>query len=88
MAFDTDPSAIPPTSIRKQSEYPTTSGGLGDIWRCSRIIDSATSTEVHMMLPSGCESRRLISVEQVAVKTIRITDVRNKEAVQKARKVC
>lgn len=41
-----------------------------------------------MMLPSGCESRRLISVEQVAVKTIRITDVRNKEAVQKARKVC
>ncbi|KAG1827970.1 kinase-like domain-containing protein [Suillus variegatus] len=67
VAFDTDPSAIPPTSIRKQSEYPTTSGGLGDIWRCSRIIDSATSTEV-------------------AVKTIRITDVRNKEAVQKARK--
>ncbi|KAG1845633.1 kinase-like domain-containing protein [Suillus tomentosus] len=85
VAFDTDPTAIPPTSIRKQSEYPTSSGGLGDIWRCSRMIDS-TSTEVHMMSPSGCESRRLISVGQVAVKAIRITDVRNKEAVQKAKK--
>jgi hypothetical protein len=52
-------------------------------------IDLATltsSTEVHMMLP--CESRQPISVEQVAVKEIRITDTRNKEAIQKATKVC
>ncbi|KAG1794462.1 kinase-like domain-containing protein [Suillus plorans] len=67
VAFDADPYAISPTSIRKQSEYPTSSGGLGDIWKCSRIIDSATSTEV-------------------AVKTIRITDIRNEEAVKKAEK--
>jgi serine/threonine protein kinase len=36
------------------------------------------------MLP--CESRQPISVEQVAVKEIRITDTRNKEAIQKATK--
>ncbi|KAG1831456.1 kinase-like domain-containing protein, partial [Suillus subalutaceus] len=53
--------------IRKQSDYPASSGGLGDIWRCSMTIDPATSTEV-------------------AVKTIRITDILNKEAVQKAKK--
>ncbi|KAG2143531.1 uncharacterized protein EDB93DRAFT_1155505 [Suillus bovinus] len=68
VAFDTDPFAIPSTSIRKQSDHPTSSGGLGDVWRCSRTIDPATSTEV-------------------AVKIIRITDIRNEKAVQKAKQV-
>ncbi|KAG2030398.1 kinase-like domain-containing protein [Suillus americanus] len=67
VAFDADPFAIPSTSIRKQTNYPTSSGGLGDIWKCSMTTDLATSTEV-------------------AVKTIRITDILNKEAVQKAKK--
>ncbi|KAG1884263.1 kinase-like domain-containing protein [Suillus subluteus] len=70
LAFDADPLAIPSTSIRKQTDYPTSCGGLGDIWKCSMIIDPvtpATSTEV-------------------AVKTIRVEDILNKEAVQKAKK--
>ncbi|KAG1778169.1 kinase-like domain-containing protein [Suillus placidus] len=67
VAFDADPSAIPSTSIKKLSVYPTSSGGLGDIWMCSMTIDPATSLEV-------------------AVKTIRIADIRNEEAVQKAKK--
>ncbi|KAG2031162.1 kinase-like domain-containing protein [Suillus americanus] len=67
VVFDADLFAIPSTSIKRRSDYPTSSGGLGDIWKCSMIIDPATSTEV-------------------AVKNIRITDISNKEAVQKAKK--
>lgn len=67
VVFDADPFAIPFTSIQKLSEYPTSSGGLGDIWRCSMTTDPSTSTEV-------------------AVKTIRIADIRNGESVQKAKK--
>ncbi|KAG1860937.1 kinase-like domain-containing protein [Suillus subluteus] len=67
VAFDADPSAIPSTSITKRSEYPISSGGVGDIWKCSMSIDPATSTEV-------------------AVKTIRIADIRNEEAVKRAKK--
>jgi hypothetical protein len=86
MAFDVDPFAIPSTSIKRQSDYPTSSGGLGDIWKCSMSIDPATSIEVHMML--SCKSLRLISVGQVAIKNVRITDIRAEEAIQKAKKVC
>ncbi|KAG2120121.1 hypothetical protein BD769DRAFT_1024298 [Suillus cothurnatus] len=69
VVFDADLFAIPSTSIKRQSGYPTSSGGLGDIWKCSMIIDPATSTEV-------------------AVKNIRIMEISNKEAVQKAKRVC
>jgi serine/threonine protein kinase len=67
MAFDVDPFAIPSTSIKRQSDYPTSSGGLGDIWKCSMSIDPATSIEV-------------------AVKNVRITDIRAEEAIQTAKK--
>jgi serine/threonine protein kinase len=66
VVFDTDPFAIPSKSIRRQSDYPTSSGGLADIWKCLKIINPATSTEV-------------------AVKNIRITDMRDEEAIQKAK---
>ncbi|KAG1808946.1 kinase-like domain-containing protein [Suillus subaureus] len=46
VAFDADPSAIPSTSIRKQSDYPTSCGGVGDIWKCSMSIDPAISIGV------------------------------------------
>ncbi|KAG1733349.1 kinase-like domain-containing protein [Suillus paluster] len=67
VAFDTDPCAIRCTSIRKQSDYPTTSGGLGDIWKCTFTLDPATSIDA-------------------AVKAIRIADIRNEQAIQKATK--
>ncbi|KAG2356673.1 kinase-like domain-containing protein [Suillus spraguei] len=67
VTFDADPFAISSTSIKKLSEFPTSSGGLGDVWKCSMIVDTATPAEV-------------------AVKTIRITDIRNEAAVQKAKK--
>jgi hypothetical protein len=86
VVFDTDPFAIPSKSIRRQSDYPTSSGGLADIWKCLKIINPATSTEVHMLFP--CQSRQLISIGQVAVKNIRITDMRDEEAIQKAKQVC
>ncbi|KAG2127097.1 kinase-like domain-containing protein [Suillus clintonianus] len=65
VVFDADPSDIPFTTIGRQSIYPASSGGLGDVWKCSMGIDPATSTEV-------------------AVKTIRIADIRNEQAIQKA----
>ncbi|KAG1840166.1 kinase-like domain-containing protein [Suillus subalutaceus] len=67
VAFDVDPSPIQSKSIKRQSDYPTSSGGLGDIWKCSMIINRVTPTEV-------------------AVKNIRITDMRDEEAIQKAKK--
>lgn len=67
VAFDVDPFSIPSASIKKSSGFPASSGGLGDIWQCSMIVDPATPTEV-------------------AVKTIRIADIRNEAAVQKAKK--
>ncbi|KAG1719937.1 kinase-like domain-containing protein [Suillus lakei] len=67
VAFDADPFAIPFASIRRQSDYPTSSGGLGDIWKCSMTIPAASSIEV-------------------AVKSFRIVDPRNEEAVQRAMK--
>ncbi|KAG1808950.1 kinase-like domain-containing protein [Suillus subaureus] len=67
VAFDVDPYAISSTSITRQTDHPTSSGDLGDIWKCSMTIDPATSTEV-------------------AVKSIRITDIRNEQAIQKAKK--
>jgi serine/threonine protein kinase len=67
VVFDADLFAIPSTSIKRQSGYPTSSGGLGDIWKCSMIIDPATTAEV-------------------AVKNIRIMEISNKEAVQKAKR--
>ncbi|KAG0696065.1 kinase-like domain-containing protein [Suillus ampliporus] len=65
--FDVDPFAIQTTSIKKRSDYPASSGGLGDIWKCSLTVDPATSTEV-------------------AVKAIRIADIRNEKATQQATK--
>ncbi|KAG1884262.1 kinase-like domain-containing protein [Suillus subluteus] len=67
VAFDVDPFAIPSTSIERQTEHATSSGDLGDIWKCSMTIDPATSTEV-------------------AVKSIRITDIRNEQAIERAKK--
>jgi serine/threonine protein kinase len=67
VVFDADPFAIPSQSIRKQLDYPMLSGGLGDIWKCSMIIDPKTSIEV-------------------AVKTIRISDIRNEETIRKVKK--
>ncbi|KAG1808939.1 kinase-like domain-containing protein [Suillus subaureus] len=67
VTFDVNPSTIPATSIKKQSDFPVTSGGLGDIWKCLMIIDPESSTEV-------------------AVKNIRIADMREEEAIQKAKK--
>ncbi|KAG0699794.1 kinase-like domain-containing protein [Suillus ampliporus] len=67
VAFDVDPFAIQITSIKKQSDYPTSCGGLGDIWKCLLTIDPATSI-------------------QVAVKVIRIVDIRNEKAIQLATK--
>ncbi|KAG1840170.1 hypothetical protein DFJ58DRAFT_732972 [Suillus subalutaceus] len=58
------------TSIRKQSDLPTSSGGFADVWKCSMIINPAT----------------LATSIEVAVKAIRVTDIRNEEAVQKAKK--
>ncbi|KAG0696064.1 kinase-like domain-containing protein [Suillus ampliporus] len=46
VAFDVGPLAIPFTSIKKHSNYHTSSGGLGDIWKCSWTVDPATSIEV------------------------------------------
>ncbi|KAG0692434.1 kinase-like domain-containing protein [Suillus ampliporus] len=46
VAFDVDPFAIQSTSIRKQSDYPASSGGSSDIWKCLLTIDPATSIEV------------------------------------------
>ncbi|KAG1808966.1 kinase-like domain-containing protein, partial [Suillus subaureus] len=66
-ASDANPFAIPSTSIKRQSDYPTSSSGLGDIWKCSMIIDPESSTEV-------------------AVKSIRTTDIHNEDAIQKAKK--
>jgi serine/threonine protein kinase len=68
--FDVNPFAIPPKSIRKQSDYPTSSGGLGDVWKCSMTINPPTPAT---------------SIE-VAVKTIRIADIRIEETIQKAEK--
>ncbi|KAG1808949.1 kinase-like domain-containing protein [Suillus subaureus] len=70
VAFDVDPFAIPSTSIKKQSDYYMASGGLGEIWKCSMIIGSAA----------------LATSTEVAVKIIRVDDIRNEKAIQKAKK--
>jgi len=40
--FKIDPTVIPSAAITKLEEYPHTSGGIGDIWKCARSTKGGT----------------------------------------------
>ncbi|KAG0697828.1 kinase-like domain-containing protein [Suillus ampliporus] len=67
VTFDADPSTIQFT-IKKQSDYPTLSGGLGDIWRCSSTAGPATEVAVKAIRIEDTRNQKAI---QQATKRLR-----------------